>query len=242
MLNSSLSDWFATPQGKYLLEWEQAKFDVLISDIFGYNAVQLGLPEYTFLTSNRMPLRFHCAESGAAQVLAGMDALPFASASLDLVVLPHVLEFSPHPHQVLREVERVLVPEGSVVISGFNPYSLWGLHRRFSRHHNDFPWCGSYLSLLRIKDWLALLSFDTRSGGFGAYIPAVTTKRWIQRWRFMDKAGDRWWPVCGGVYMIQGIKRVAGMRLLTPNWRQGKVRQRVSAVAQRHREITGGTH
>ncbi len=241
MLKSNLSDWFATPQGQYLLAWEQAKFDAMISDIFGYNAVQLGLPAYSFLRNNRMPLRFCCAGSGGAQVLADMHALPFAPASLDLVVMPHVLEFAERPHQVLREVERVLVPEGSIIIAGFNPYSLWGLHRRVSSHCGGYPWCGTYLSLLRIKDWLALLGFDTQSGGFGCYAPAVTTRKWIQRWRFMDKAGDRWWPVCGGAYMIQGVKRVAGMRLLTPNWRQSKTRQRVSAVAQRQRGVTGGT-
>jgi ubiquinone/menaquinone biosynthesis C-methylase UbiE len=61
------------------------------------------------------------------------DALPFDSASLDLVVLPHTLELASDPHQTLREVERVLVPEGRVVIVGFNPASLWGLRQGLGR-------------------------------------------------------------------------------------------------------------
>jgi len=241
MVKSNLSAWFATPLGQYLLEQERDRVDRIVSDIFGYNAVQIGLPEYTFLTANRMPYRFCCAEYGTAEVIASAQALPFAPASLDLVVLPHVLEFSAQPHQVLREVERVLRPEGSVVIVGFNPFSLWGVHRHLTGRHEEIPWDGNYLSLLRIKDWLALLSFDTQSGSFAGYVPPVATKRWIRRWHFMDKAGDRWWPVCGGVYIIQGIKRVAGMRLLTPKWRQAKVRQRVSAIAQKQQELTDGT-
>lgn len=223
------------------MQWEQAKFDVMVADIFGYNAVQIGLPECEFLRANRMPFRFRSAAFGDVAVVANADALPFASASLDLVLLPHVLEFSRHPHQVLREVERVLVPEGSVVISGFNPLSLWGLRRLLARRSGAFPWRGQYLSVRRTKDWLALLGFETQSGSFGCYAPAVTTAKWLERWRFMDKAGDRWWPFFGGTYMLQGIKRVQGMRLITPNWRDRRATaKRLSPVAQRRRQVPGG--
>lgn len=237
----SLSDWLETPQGQYLLQWESAKFDVMVADIFGYNAVQIGLSEHEFLRGNRMPLRFRCARPGNAEVRANAEALPFATASLDLVLLPHVLEFSPNPHQVLREVERVLVPEGSVIISGFNPFSLWGVRRLLARGNSAFPWRGQYLSVRRTKDWLALLGFETHSGSFGCYAPAVTSRKWLERWRFIDKAGDRWWPIFGGTYIIQGIKRVQGMRLITPNWRDRRAAaKRLSPVAQRGRQVTGG--
>ncbi|NMG14182.1 class I SAM-dependent methyltransferase [Aromatoleum bremense] len=237
----SLSDWLETPQGQYLLQWESARFDVMVADIFGYNAVQIGLPEHEFLRGNRMPFRFRCARLGEAEVMSNAEALPFATATLDLVLLPHVLEFSPNPHQVLREVERVLVPEGSVIISGFNPFSLWGLRRLLARGDGAFPWRGQYLSVRRTKDWLALLGFETQSGSFGCYAPAVTSGKWLERWRFIDKAGDRWWPIFGGTYIIQGIKRVQGMRLITPNWRDRRAAaKRLSPVAQRGRQVTGG--
>ena len=213
----------------------------MVADIFGYNAVQIGLPDHEFLRGNRMPFRFRCACPGKAEVLAAAEALPFASASVDLVLLPHVLEFSASPHQVLREVERVLVPEGSVIISGFNPYSLWGLRRALARGNRSFPWCGQYFSVRRIKDWLTLLGFETQAGGFGCYAPAVTSGKWLERWRFVDKAGDRWWPICGGAYILQGIKRVQGMRLITPHWRDRRAAaKRLSTVAQRGRQAAGG--
>ncbi len=232
-----LTDWFDTPQGRYALAWEQAELDAVVADIFGYNAVQLSLSSIDLLSANRMPFRFRCAHDGVASVLANEHELPFATASLDLVLLPHVLEFSPHPHHVLREVERVLVPEGSVVVVGFNPYSFWGLRRLVARRSGVFPWRGQYRSAMRIKDWLTLLGFETQSSSFGCYAPAVSTTKWLDRWQFMDKAGPRWWPVLGGSYVMHGVKRVQGMRLITPDWRERKASaKRLSTVAQRSGE------
>jgi len=229
-----LSEWLDTPAGRYLIEWEQARLDSVLADVFGYNAVQLGLPEYALLRANRMPYRFQCADRGTVAVLALDDALPFASASLDLVVLPHVLEFARRPHQVLREVERVLVPEGSVVIAGLNPFSLWGLRRLAARKTGAVPWRGQYLSAPRVRDWLTLLGFETPGAQFGCYAPATSTEKWLERWRFMDRAGPRWWPVCGAVYVMHGIKRVQGARLIMPNWREKRATaKRLSAVTQR---------
>jgi len=176
--------------------------------VFGFNAVQFGLLDHDLLRTNRMPFKFRCDEpgaGGACDVLTDLRHLPFAANSVDLVVLPHVLEFSADPHQVLREVERVLVPEGHVLVSGFNPYSMWGvrrgvrrgLHRVAGRREPAFPWVGGYLSMRRIKDWLKLLGFEPHAGWFGCYAPPVTTERWLRRWRFLESAGSRWWPFLG---------------------------------------------
>jgi len=211
-------DWLATPQGAYVLQWEQDKYDLLVSDIFGFNALQLGLPQVDFLRTNRMPFRFRCDDKPSSLVAlrAKPDFLPFASASVDLVILPHVLEFDAAPHQILREVERILVPEGQLIVTGFNPFSLWGVRRKFARAEQAPPWRGQYLSVLRLKDWLALLGFETHVGSFGCYAPPVSREKWLQRWRFMELAGNRWWPYAGAAYIIQAIKRVHGMRLITP--------------------------
>jgi ubiquinone/menaquinone biosynthesis C-methylase UbiE len=82
------------------------------------------------LAQNRIPLRQVAGESGLVDVLCDLRQLPFAAHSIDLVVMAHVLEFHDDPHQILREVERVLIPEGEVIIAGFNPISIWGLRRR----------------------------------------------------------------------------------------------------------------
>jgi len=211
-------EWLQTPQGSYVLNWELSKHDLLLADVFGFNAVQVGLPGIDYLRANRMPLRFRCGGEIGDEVLTDLHHLPLASQSVDLIVLPHVLEFDENPHQVLREVERVLVPEGQAVVTGFNPFSLWGMKRRINRQPEAPPWVGRYISVPRLKDWFVLLGFETRAGAFGCYAPAVSEGKWLRRYRFMEPAGDRWWPFAGAVYIVQAIKRHHGLRLLTPKW------------------------
>ena len=122
-----------------MLDWELAQFDSAVDDVFGFRAVQIGLPEVDFLRQNRIPYRFTLALEPGAALAADPLQLPLASQSVDLVVLPHVLEGHPNPHDVLREVERVLMPEGQVVISGFNTASLWRVRQLFASRHNGAP-------------------------------------------------------------------------------------------------------
>ena len=238
-----LSEFLCSPAGRYVLDWEQRQIDAAVSDIFGYHALQLGLPEIDALRENRMPLRFCAADrqlavtsapDGDAEsrrrvaIINRYEELPFATHSIDLVVMPHILEFARDPHQVLREVERVLVPEGHVVIIGFNPTSLWGA-RQFASRLGASPFLpreGRFITLPRIKDWLKLLSFEFARGRFGCYAPSVRTTAWLNRWRFMEKAGDRWWPVFGAVYLLTAVKRVRGMRLIGAVWKRNEERAR----------------
>jgi SAM-dependent methyltransferase len=245
-----LPQWLQSPAGEYLLAWEQRHLDEAVADLFGFHALQLGLPELAALRANRMPHRWLAVESspsesaepeGVPEIAAGdgekkaatlpqpslhchYDALPFDSASLDLVVLPHSLELARDPHLALREVERVLVPEGRVLIVGFNPASLWGARQRLGRLRRRLtrgpqgdlflPSAGEFIGYRRLRDWLRLLSFEVEAGRFGCYIPPVTSARWVSRFAWMERAGDHWWPVFGALYYIVAVKRVRGMRLV----------------------------
>lgn len=247
------TDWFKTPPGEYLLAWERERFDQAVADMFGYHALQLGLPELDALGSNRMPHKWLAAQGteSASSTNAGLSArpaassprialltdsaaLPFPANSLDLVLLPHTLELSIDPHATLREVERVLVPEGRVVISGLNPASLWGLrqrrayfYRRLGYGELFLPEAGEFIGYWRLRDWLRLLSFEVESGQFGCYRPAVSRATSLERFSWMDKVGQRWWPIFGALYFLVAVKRVRGMRLLEANWRT----QKASATA-----------
>lgn len=230
----TLESWFETPKGAYVLEWLRAQFDSAVEDVFGFNAVQIGLPRLDFLRANRMPFRTRAGTEAGCEVRTDPRYLPFASQSLDLLLLPHVLEFSEQPHEILREAERVLMPEGQIVIAGFNPVSLWGLKRAVSRPTVQYPWCGDFIGLLRLRDWLKLLGFELNGGRFGCYAPPFGQAKWLQRFAFMEQAGDRWWPIAGGVYVVRAKKRMLGMRLVTPAWRNGNSRVRaLSPVARR---------
>ena len=219
---TGIDDWLASPQGRYVMNWEQDKIDAVIDKLFGYNALQFGLPQHDLLARNRIPLRQIAGESGKVDVLCDFRELPFAANSIDLVVMPHVLEFHEDPHQILREVERILSPDGQLVIVGFNPISLWGLRRHLQKCRDGFPMNGNFISVLRLKDWLQLLNFEVDRGNFGCYAPPCRQQRWLKRWHFMEAAGDRWWSFAGGVYLVRAVKRVRGMRLIMPDWNRKK--------------------
>ena len=234
MSNPGIDDWLQTPQGRYVMDWEMERIDALVVDLFGYNALQLGLPQLDLLAHNRIPLRQIAGESGKVDVLCDLRELPFAANSIDLVVMPHVLESHENPHQILREVERILIPDGQLVVTGFNPLSLWGARRHLPKRPEGFPFSGSYISVLRLKDWLQLLSFEVDRGSFGCYAPPFRDTRWLRRFHFMEAAGDRWWSFAGGVYMLRAVKRVRGMRLILPPWEQTKAPNKaLTPIAQK---------
>ena len=230
----AIDDWLHTPQGRYVMEWERARIDALIADLFGYNALQLGFSQDNLLSASRIPSRWIVGPTGKTDVRCDLQELPFAANSIDLVIMPHVLEFHDNPHQILREVERILIPDGQLLITGFNPLSLWGLQRHLPGKRNNFPANGNYLSVLRLKDWLQLLSFEVERGNFGCYAPPARREKWIKRWHFMEAAGDRWWSFAGGVYLLRAVKRVRGMRIILPPWNTKKATHKaLSAVTQR---------
>ena len=268
-----LGAWLQSAPGRVLLHWEQACLDSAVADVFGYHALQLGLPQMDGLRANRMPHRWVASDSlsipqtlelpppddaristlPSGQPVAlhcDFDALPFANHSLDLVVLPHALELARDPHLLLREVERVLVPEGKVMIIGFNPASLWGLRQRLGHTRRAvglgrrsplfLPRAGEFLNYWRLRDWLRLLSFEIEGGRFGCYRPPYTSARWLERSAWVERLGERWWPVLGAVYFLVAVKRVRGMRLVGLMRHEApKVRAAAKAVvSQRHQPET----
>ena len=260
--------WLEAPAGRYLLEWEQRQLDRVVADIFGYHAVQVGWPVVQALRASRMRHRWllsdgqiadeallaataragdtglgEAAQALPVSVLADFDALPFPSSSLDLAVLPHTLELAHDAHLALREVERVLMPEGRVVIVGFNPASLWGachrfdeLGRRVGLERPERPSVGpggEVIGWRRLRDWLRLLGFEIESGRFGCYRPPFASQRWLERSAWWDHAGERWWPVLGAAYMLVAVKRVRAMRLVGPAWKRRRRAAASPAVVAR---------
>jgi SAM-dependent methyltransferase len=247
--------WTDSPPGRYVLDWEQTQLDRVVSDVFGYHALQLGLPQLDALRENRMPCRGlvldaasgasapytfprgvrHGGSGSADDAMQGKPAglpapagrsavwcdlldLPFEAQSVDLIVMPHTLEFTSDPHRLLREAERVLMPEGQLIILGFNSLSLWGARQSVGKMTGRpfVPAAVDLIAFTRLKDWIKLLGFDLERGRFGCYRPPLSSDQWLSRYGFMEAAGDRWWPIFGATYMIKAIKRVRGMRLVGP--------------------------
>jgi len=220
----SCDAWLANlgqPVASRLLAWEQQQADELLADVFGCHAVQLGWPDLQALRSNRMPHRWMAqaefepcwtpspsGQAGGPDVCLDSRAWPWPADSLDLVVLPHALERSADPHACLREVERVLIPEGQVLITGLNPWSWWGWQQ--SRGQRGNAQRGNVHSTLiayrRLRDWLRLLGFEVQISRFGGW-PLAQGRECV-------------WPILGGVYLLVATKRVPGGRwVLGRRWR-----------------------
>lgn len=261
-----MQNWLKTPPGQTLLAWENAQFEQVVADIFGYHALQLGLPDLQALHANRMPHRWVAvseagniteventkkainliatelnntpatAENGTLKsvftvdIVTDFEALPFPENSLDLLILPHSLELSQDPHATLREAERVLVPEGRLIVCCFNPLSLWGLKQKRSHLYKKLnlgelylPEAGEFISYRRLRDWLKLLNFELETSQFGCFRPAVRSEAMLQRFAWMDKLGTSYWPIFGAVYIISAVKRVHGMRMVNPIRKLAKI-------------------
>jgi len=221
-----LRAWYRTPLGKALQMVEKHQMDAVLPDLFGYHLLQVGNhAEVDLLSASRIP---HCVimEQGAdvtarheRTVYGDSEALPMACDSLDVLVLPHALEFAANPHEVLREADRTLIPEGHVVLLGFNPWSLWMLWRLAVGWRGKVPWCGRFLTPARVKDWLTLLGFDIVLTRTYFFRPPIQHAGLMRRLSFLERLGQRLWPILGGGYMVLARKRVATLTPIRPRWR-----------------------
>lgn len=237
-LRRRLSNWFATAPGHELLQYEKRQLQQVLPGLFGYHIVQLGcLDDGSLIESSRIPHKVSVAidayNNGNPDIrlICIGEALPLASDSVDVLLLPHVLEFEHSPHQILRECERVLIGEGHLIIIGFNPWSWWGLWRIVLGWREQPPWAGQYFSASRLHDWLRLLGFELVQTYRLFYRPPVTNHGLLTRLAFMEKLGRWCWPWLGAVYMIVAKKHVAPLTPVRELWRHRR-RLIASGVAE----------
>ena len=212
--------FFLSPPGQIVRQWESRLLDGMVEHVLGDRALQIGLPildtlrangmaEHWLLLSDAPNEREEALREDWRRVVAHPEALPFANETFDLIVLPHSLDFSPAPQQLLAEAVRVLAPEGQLILVGFNPLGLWWWRQQFVRFGFK-PYLPSHTSPIspsRIRDWLLLLGLEISEGSFGVYRPANNNKIMLNRWSWLDKAGDRWFPQCSNLYTIKAQKR-----------------------------------
>jgi len=169
-----LHEWFATTKGQVLQKQEAAFLQRSITVSCKQVVVQVGalawedsfvdctLYEQFYVVDD---MQNPCDQSKLLR--AATVALPFKSESVDMVILPHLLEFDSHKHQVLREVERILKPEGKLTILSFNPWNIYINLQYMKRRAKKTPWFPGLVSRTRIEDWLRLLNFEVElAAGF----------------------------------------------------------------------------
>jgi SAM-dependent methyltransferase len=239
-IRKQLRDWYERLPGAWLAEQEIGLLDEILPTLFGYHLLQLGvsyssdclagskIPNQFVMDVDRPPsldkLRDSSVNRRIRYLCGTSEHLPVASDSLDVLLLSHTLEFTEEPHQVLREADRTLIPEGHVVILGFNPWGYWMWGRWILSWRGKPPWCGRFIRLTRLKDWLQLLGFDIEQVHGYFYRPPLSNKRIMNRLQFMERWGKRLWPFFSGAYCVVAKKRVATLTPIKPRWRPRRSR------------------
>lgn len=241
-----LTNWTRQAPGSWVLGCESAVLKGYVSDLFGYHLLQVGglpladdyLKECPVRCKARIDLQPAALATGPF-IQGSAETLPVATDSVDAVVLPHTLDFSTDPHQVLREAERVLIPEGRLLLTGFNPWSLWGLWRWLPGRRAEVPWCGHFLSYPRLQDWLSLMGFAIESTEVRVFRPPLQHEGLIRRADFMERYGPRVVPMVAGVYIVRAVKRVSTITPIKTVWRR-LGRLEAGTVEPTPREWQGG--
>lgn len=219
-ISRALEIWYAKHHGGELRTRIQQRIQPLLDRAFGYHILQMGpLPDSSLLETSPINHRIHATAGPASGVslFCHGDELPLESDSVDMLVALHALEFDPHPHGSLREMQRVLRPQGHLLIVGFNPYSLLGFSqylrgfRRSSLWHRHRP-----VSLHRLTDWLHLVDCELESIQHLYPLPMPALGRNNARVRKLvdrvDAFGARHKLPAGSLYIAHAIKQIAGIR------------------------------
>ena len=236
------SRWYQTLSGQASL----GKLDELcretLSEIFGYYAIEMGVlsEKHSLLQHSRIAAGFTLVNSthkirkntpfsnndnvknGNSQLpslVTTIEQLPIATDNVDLVIASHTLELSEDPHQVLREIDRVLVPEGHCILIGFNPYSIFQLGQfvrsRFSKDKSNYK----TRSVARVRDWFSVLGFEVMDVHYMGVRPAVNNKKIFDALGWLERLGEYAGPVLGNMYVIHAKKQMVAMRPNKKVWR-----------------------
>lgn len=224
--------WLKSETGTVLAGYERERLNAILPGLFGYHIARIGQYDGMALDSarrirNKIELRLDDdglnddgLDNNPSALLGSAAALPFAAHSIDVVVMPHVLEYVPDPGAVLEEIERVLIEDGSLIVTGFSPWSLWGLWRLNPVWRNRPPWDGRFHSTIRLRHWLSVLGFEVLEVDRFLFRPPCRHKSLLRRLLFMEKLGKSFWPLLGAAYVVVARKRRAPLSPIKMNWRE----------------------
>ncbi len=232
------NDWHALHLGNQLKDIAEQKLSEPSRQMFGYHMVKLGnLSSQLSLPHCPIQHKMNVAsfDSKDATVIADSGNLPFSERSVDAFVLAHELDFAQDPHQVLREVDRCIIPDGCVAILGFNPVSLPGCLKWTPFKHQNVLHEARFFSAHRVKDWLSLLGYQIMEERFYIHSTLFFENK-IDLNSKWAKFASRYLPFMASVYLIVGKKREFPLSLIKPSW---KLKTRFAPVGASMRSAVG---
>jgi SAM-dependent methyltransferase len=212
--------------GKNLLDTEVQHFSRLLKRHFGKHALLLGVPhQYELLNATKIPCHslvtpLVCKDKQTGYIEGDFREVPILTGSMDLVMLPHTLEFMDNPRQLLAEACRIIKPEGLIVISGFNPYSAWGLRRSLNGNKKSMPWGANFIPPQKVKHWLRLSDFAMEKHEAILFTPPVNHPGLHKKLHFLEKFGNRFFKGVGGAYILVARAKVIPLTPIRLKWKQ----------------------
>ncbi|GAA0820105.1 class I SAM-dependent methyltransferase [Colwellia sp. D2M02] len=219
-LPDSPKSWDDLPNGDIVLSAIEHELAPWWQRFFGYHLLKLGTLSAKITTSNcTIQNQFSITpKDELGNIIADIDDLPLLEHSIDVCLLSHALEFSLDPHHIIREANRVLIPNGYLVITGFNPMSLAGLNRLTPYRRKQSPWTGHFFSPLRIKDWLQLMGYEILADQRCLHtnlMGNISANRLTSTWQ---QFAQQYLKPFGSVYVIVAKKRVLPLTPIKPKW------------------------
>lgn len=227
--------WLGHMPGHHVLEAEQKFLPHLISQYYGKHALLIGTPkQQSLLKASVMPIQHvlgplaghHSPIPNLGFIESELAELPIMSGSVDLVLLPHMLEFLDNPRQLLAEACRIVKPEGYIIICGFNPFSLWGLIKLLMGN-KSIPWSGHFIRPRAIKSWLKLVDFKLIQQSKILFRPPIKQEKLFRRLQFLEWLGRKCWAPLGGVYIIVAQAKVVPLTPIKLRWKQQLAQVRI---------------
>lgn len=234
-ISRSLESWYARPAGEELCVSICDRLQGILDLSFGYHILQMGpVPARSLISGSRIRHHIHAspAEGLGSSLCCHGDELPLESDSVDMLVAFHALEFDEHPHGCLREMQRVLRPNGHLVIIGFNPISLLGVSQYLRGLRHASLWHRTRhqpVSLHRLTDWLHLLDCEIAGVQQLYPLPLVGQGRLRTVIGNIDNWAARHKLPGGGVYIAHAIKQIAGLR--RPRLQPARARKRLIGLS-----------
>jgi SAM-dependent methyltransferase len=216
--NATLTAWWQTSLGRALLTAESELLGEALEDVFGWEFLQVGAwgtsrDLLSCCRTRRQTVVAAPGFPGGADIIGRPSQLPVTSDSVDAALLPHTLEFAADPYAIVREVDRVLVGEGQLLVLGFRPWSLWGLRARWSG--DGFPpGMRRVLSERRLREWLVLLGYEVVAEHSYLYCSPWSkgTGRILR--------GSLTYPLPAGAYLLKARKRVYTLTPIRQRFRE----------------------
>ncbi|PCI51952.1 MAG: hypothetical protein COB51_01040 [Moraxellaceae bacterium] len=238
-IESNLTGWFQKPVGRAIIDVETEILKHVLPYHFGYHLLYSGLCNPKKIMADS-PIRHQFAVTrkinhhiDIPQLVCSPSELPIESDSVDVALLHHTMDYERHPHRLLREMSRVLIPGGSLIIVGFNPWSLWGGWKSVAKLGGNPLWGARFISPYRMNDWLSLLEFDVSGCESGYYLPPMNSLAGRARWSWFQSLSKILWNQGGATYILVAKKSVSCLTPIKPKWNNSRRQLVALPVANR---------